>query len=196
MFKTVLKADSRSLIKAKSPLQVQDAYQVHQWLTHQQSSSRVENNLLYHVEIEAHYVTLYIQSKTVFNLRGVEEKGFVVIQANAPVSTPQAVGEKVYFQVRVLPQKYYGAQRMRITNPTERDDWFVKKCAQFGLDVLACQACQISPISFTKNNKTITEPACVYAGVAVVTDIEAVNNMLHHGFGRGKAWGAGLCMIA
>ena len=118
------------------------------------------------------------------------------IQANVPVKTPQTVGERVYFQVRVLPQKYYGAQRMHIKNPAERDAWFVEKCAQFGLEVLACQAHQMSPILFTKNNKTISEPACVYAGVAVVKDIEAVNNMLRHGFGRGKAWGAGLFMTA
>lgn len=196
MFMTVLKADSRSLIKAKTPLQVRDAYKVHQWLTHQQDSSRVADNLLYHVEIEAHHIMLYIQSETMFNLRGVEDKGFVVVQANVPVKVPQVVGETVYFQVRVLPHKYYGAQRMRITNQAERDEWFVAKCEQCGLDVLDCQACHMSPILFTKNNKTISEPACIYAGVAVVKDIEAVNNMLRHGFGRGKAWGAGLFMTA
>jgi hypothetical protein len=139
---------------------------------------------------------LYIQSETMFNLRGVEDKGFVVIQANIPVNMPRNIGEKVCFQVRVLPQKYYGAQRMHIKNPKERDAWFVEKCAQFGLDVLACQACQTNPIVFTKNDKTIKEPACVYAGVAVVKDVEAVNNMLRHGFGRGKAFGAGLFIIA
>ena len=196
MFMTVLKADARSLIKAKAPLDVRDAYKVHQWLTQQQDSSRVANNLLYHVEIETQYVMMYIQSETMFNLRGVEDKGFVVMQANIPVRTPTQVGEKVYFQVRVLPQKYYGAQRMHIKNPMERDEWFVNKCAEFGLDVVAFQPCQLTPITFTKNNKTIIEPACVYAGVATVKDVEAVNTMLRHGFGRGKAWGAGLFMTA
>lgn len=194
MFRTVLKADNRSLLRATNPLRVKDAYCVHQWLTQQQDAHRADDNLLYEVEIEDKYIMLYIQSETPFNLRGVEARGFVVLQANIPVEMPTTNGTKVAFQVRVLPQKCINSKYVPITNAAERDAWFVQKCAKVGLDITAYQVHQMSTIAFTKNNKTISAPSCVYAGVAEVTNVEALQNMLRCGFGRGKAWGAGLFM--
>lgn len=196
MYMTVLKADARSLMRAKNPLEVRDAYAVHQWLTNQQDMSRVDSGLLYHVEIEQTGIMLYIQSAQMFNLREVESVGFMVIQANVPMQHNQQNGDKIYFQVRVLPQKYQDKKRVPIFNPSERDAWFVQKCADAGIRVLACQVHNTEPVVFTKNNKTVREHACVYAGVATVENAETMKEMLQRGFGRGKAFGAGLFMLA
>lgn len=196
MFLTVLNATSNDLLRASNPLMVSNAYAVHQWLTQQQDTTRVDSGLLYHVEILQDSVNMYIQSIVPFNVSNVPSTGFKVHQENKPITAKCTEGERICFQVRALPQKCAQRKRYSLYNTDEQIKWFKHKCANHGLQVDACEVCSKEPIYFTKKGKHVTENACIYAGVATVRDADAFNTMLQKGFGHGKAFGAGLFMTS
>ena len=187
MFMTVLKIDFDSLQNRSYLMKIDDGDFMHRWLTSQMNCERVDQHILYRIDKFTDSIYIYIQSDSAFNLKNVQKSGMHVVKQFEINCT----GDKIAFAVRCFPTHRVGDKRLYILDATEREN-YIKRVLSRYIDVETIGEIR-SARYFVKGNKSLT--FCDFSGTGTIKNYADFMNVVRHGIGKCKCYGAGMLLF-
>lgn len=196
MYLTVLKMDRNSLLGVTKPLNINSNYAIHKWLTYQQNQSRKDDHILYRIIERDDNIFLYIQTDSIFNLEGVEEKGLTVVRVLDLEDMLKHIGDTVFFDLQTFPydMKLGSHRRYFITDYEGRITWLKEQFARYNVVLLDQTEYKLSTLIIDKDKNTRVPTSC-FKGKIKIEDPEKFKELITHGFGRIKNFGLGLVLF-
>lgn len=110
-----------------------------------------------------------------------------------PVVFPKQ-GATIRFRVDASPSRQVAKTRKRETPQDEAwlEEWFTSRAEKFGIKILSIEV----GLNGLRTPSGAVVPVYRYAGTAVVESEELLGQVMRNGFGRGKAFGAGMFLVA
>lgn len=187
MFMTVLKIDFESLQNRTYLMKVDDGDFMHKWLTSQMDCERVDQHILYRVDKTPDSIYLYIQSDSEFNLKNIKDSGMSVVKQFELNCT----GDKIAFAVRCFPTHRVGDKRLYILNAVEREN-YIRRVLSRCIVVETIGEIRSARYS-VKGNKSLT--FCDFSGTGTIKNYADFMNVVRHGIGKCKCYGAGMLLF-
>lgn len=187
MFMTVLKIDFDSLQNRAYLMKVDDGDFMHRWLTSQMDCERVDQHILYRVDKTPDSIYVYIQSDSEFNLKNVQKSGIRVVKQFEINCT----SDKIAFAVRCFPTHKVGDKRLYILNAADREN-YIRRVLSRCIDVETIGEIRSARYS-VKGDAKLT--FCDFSGVGTVKNVSNFMNVIRHGIGKCKCYGAGMILF-
>lgn len=187
MFMTVLKIDFESLQNRTYLMKVDDGDFMHRWLTSQMDCERVDQHILYRVDKTPDSIYLYIQSDSEFNLKNIKDSGMSVVKQFEITCTR----DKIAFAVRCFPTHRVVDKRLYILDATEREN-YIKRVLSRCIDVETIGEIRSARYS-VKGNAKLT--FCDFSGTGTIKNYADFMNVVRHGIGKCKCYGAGMILF-
>lgn len=187
MFITVLKIDFDSLQNRAYLMKVDDGDFMHRWLTSQMDCERVDQHILYRVDKFTDSIYIYIQSDSAFNLKNVQKSGMHVVKQ----FELDCEKNRIAFNIRCFPTHKVGNKRLYILNTDDRMN-YVKRILSRYIDVESLTENRSAMYS-VKGNVKLT--FCDFSGVGTVKNMGNFMDIVRHGIGKCKCYGAGMILF-
>lgn len=187
MYMTVLKIDFDSLQTRSYLMKIDDGDFMHKWLTSQMDCERVDQHILYRVDKFTDSIYIYIQSDSAFNLKNVQKSGMHVVKQFEINCT----GDKIAFAVRCFPTHRVGDKRLYILDATEREN-YIKRVLSRYIDVETIGEIRSARYS-VKGDAKLT--FCDFSGTGTIKNYADFMNVVRHGIGKCKCYGAGMLLF-
>ena len=193
----VFRIDEKSMEKRNNYINMEDGDAMHKFLTASIGSQRHEADLLYRIIYTKDSAFLYVSSNKDCSVKFIESFGFVFVkEINLEKHlADKAEGDKVTFDIKLLPYKRHHDDFIYIRSPEERMRWVKEKLSKCGIDVQTIMEKELDKLYHKRSTGHIKISANVYTGIAKITNKDALLKAISSGVGRKKCFGAGMLLV-